>query len=80
MEKRIATLSIFLYKKDSVEKVNNILTDYSDIIISRMGIPYREKNIAVIVVILDGTTDEIGALSGKIGNLNGISVKSAISK
>ncbi|NLK61997.1 MAG: CopG family transcriptional regulator [Fusobacteria bacterium] len=80
MEKRIGTLSIFLYKKDSVEKVNNILSDYSDIIISRMGIPYREKNIAVIVVILDGTTDEIGALSGKIGNLNGISVKSAISK
>lgn len=80
MENRIATLSIFLYKKDSIEKVNQILSEYSNIIVSRMGIPYREKKISVIVLILDGTTDEIGALSGKLGNLSGISVKTAVSK
>lgn len=45
-----------------------------------MGIPYREREVSVIVLILDGDTDVIGALSGKLGNLPGISVKAAISK
>ncbi len=80
MEKRLATLSIFLYTKDSVTKVNNIISEYSEIIVSRMGIPYREREVSVIVLILDGDTDVIGALSGKLGNLPGLSVKTAISK
>lgn len=77
---RIATLSIFIENRDSIEKVNNILSEYSEIIISRMGIPYREKRISVIVLILDGSNEEIGALSGKIGNLNRVSVKTAMKK
>ena len=77
---RIATMSIFIEDKDSIIKVNEILMQYSDIIVSRMGIPYRERRLSVIVLILDGNTDKIGALSGKIGNLKGISVKTAMKK
>ena len=77
---RLATMSIFIEDRESVMKVNEILMEYSDIIISRMGIPYREKEVSVIVVILDGDNDRIGALSGKIGNLKGVSVKTAMKK
>jgi putative iron-only hydrogenase system regulator len=77
---RIATLSIFVEDRDSVKKVNEILTDYAECIISRMGIPYREKRLSVIVLILDCTTEKLGALSGKIGNLRGVTCKSAFKK
>lgn len=77
---RLATMSIFIEDRESVMKVNEIFMEYSDIIISRMGIPYREKEVSVIVVILDGDNDRIGALSGKIGNLKGVSVKTAMKK
>ena len=77
---RIATMSIFIEDKDNIIRVNEILMEYSDIIVSRMGIPYRERRLSVIVLILDGNTDKIGALSGKIGNLKGVSVKTAMKK
>ncbi len=77
---RVATMSIFIDEKESIIKANEILMEYSDIIVSRMGIPYRERGLSVIVLILDGDTDKIGALSGKIGNLKGISVKTAMKK
>lgn len=80
MDKRIGTISIFVSDKENIEKVNTLLSNYGDLIVSRMGVPYREKRVAVIVLIVDGTTDEIGALTGKLGNIKGISVKSAISK
>ncbi len=77
---RIATISIFIESKESIIKINEILMEYSDIIVSRMGIPYREKRLSVIVLILDGSNDKIGALSGKLGNLDGVSVKTAMKK
>ena len=77
---RVATMSIFIEEKESIIKVNEILMEYSDIIVSRMGIPYRERGLSVIVLILDGDNDKIGALSGKVGNLKGISVKTAMKK
>lgn len=77
---RLATLSIFIENKESIMKVNEILGDYSEIIVSRMGIPYRERAISVIVLILDSTNEELGALSGKIGNLKGVSCKAAYKK
>ena len=78
--KRIATLSVFIEDKNSIMKVNEILGDYSHMIISRMGIPYREREISVIVLILDCTNEELGALSGKIGNLQGVTCKTAFKK
>lgn len=77
---RIATMSIFIEDRESIMRANEILMEYSDIIVSRMGIPYRERSLSVIVLILDGNNDKIGALSGKIGNLKGISVKTAMKK
>lgn len=79
MEKRIAVMSIIVEKSDSAQQLNNILHDASDLIIGRMGIPYREKNISVISVVVDAPQNEISSLSGKIGNLDGVTVKTAYS-
>jgi putative iron-only hydrogenase system regulator len=80
MNKRIATMTIFVENRDSIASINKILMEFSDIIISRMGIPHREAGISVIVLILETNNDKIGSLSGKIGNLNGVSVKTATKK
>ena len=80
MEKRIGTISVFINEKHNVDRVNSILTEYSELIISRMGVPYRERHVAVIVIIVDGTNDTIGALAGKLGNILGVSVKTALAK
>jgi putative iron-only hydrogenase system regulator len=80
MENRIAVLGIVLDNPEMSQSVNAILHEYSDVIIGRMGIPYREKNVAVISVAVDTDTDKISALTGKLGKLNGVNVKAAISK
>jgi putative iron-only hydrogenase system regulator len=66
--------------KDNIPKLNSILSEFGENIVGRMGVPYRQKGLFVISLIVDGTTDEIGALSGKIGSLPGINVKSALTK
>ena len=78
--KRIGTISIFIENRESANKVNEILSNYGDIIISRMGIPYREKQLSVIVLIVDATNEKMGALSGLLGNLKDVSVKTAVKK
>lgn len=80
MDKRIGVIGIVIDDMSQVTEVNNLLHQYSEIIIGRMGVPYREKGLSVISLIVDGTTDNIGALSGKLGKLKGLSVKSALSK
>lgn len=72
-------MSIIVENNDSVEKLNSILHQASEFIIGRMGLPYREKDISVISVVIDAPQDIIAALSGKIGNLNGVNVKTAYS-
>ncbi len=79
MDKRIAVISIIVEKSDSTEKLNSILHEASDYIIGRMGIPYREKNVSVISVVIDAPQDVISALSGKIGSLDGVNAKTAYS-
>lgn len=80
MDKRIGVVAIVVENIQNADKVNSILHYFSNIIVGRMGIPYREKGISVISVIVDGTTDEISALTGKLGKIEGISVKSALTK
>ncbi|MDD2391015.1 MAG: iron-only hydrogenase system regulator [Desulfobacterales bacterium] len=63
-------------RKSTAGRVNEILSDYGHIIIGRMGIPYKEKNISVVSLIIEATTDELGALTGKLGNLFDVQVKS----
>ena len=79
METRVAVMSIIVEKNDMVEKLNSILHDYGEFIIGRMGIPYKEKKVNIISIAIDAPQDTISALSGKIGKLNGVSVKTAFS-
>jgi len=77
MDKRIGVIGIIIKnRKSTAGRVNEILSDYGHIIIGRMGIPYKEKNISVVSLIIEATTDELGALTGKLGNLFDVQVKS----
>jgi putative iron-only hydrogenase system regulator len=78
--KRIGVVGIVIEDTGSVSKVNEILHNHGHIIVGRMGIPYKTKNINVISIIVDGTTDDIGSLTGKLGTVSGITVKSALTK
>ncbi|HKL99299.1 MAG TPA: TM1266 family iron-only hydrogenase system putative regulator [Mobilitalea sp.] len=80
MDTRIVIIGIIINDIDKVEKVNAILHDYRDYIIGRMGIPYREKSVSVISVVLDAPNDTISALSGKLGMIPNISTKTIYSK
>ncbi len=80
METRVAVMSIIVEKTDAVEALNAVLHQFGEHIIGRMGIPYREKNINIISIALDAPQDVISALSGKIGNIDGVCVKTAFSK
>ena len=79
METRIAVMGIIVEDVDSVEGLNALLHDYGPYIIGRMGIPYREKGVNIVSIAIDAPQDTIAALSGKIGALPGISVKTAYS-
>ena len=79
METKVAVIAIVVKNRNSAERLNEILHDYGDYIIGRMGIPYREKNINIISVVVDAPHDIISALSGKIGNLVDVSAKTTYS-
>ena len=78
MPKRIGTIAILVEDRGQVRKINELLTDYGDVIIGRVGVPYREKGCSIISVIVEGTTDDVGALSGKLGMLRGVRTKSLL--
>lgn len=67
--KNIAIMAIIVENRDSVEKINKILHEYREFIIGRMGLPYNEKNISIISIILDAPKDKIDELSAKIGEI-----------
>ena len=77
MDTRVALISVIIKDTQVAETFNGILHQYSDYIIGRMGIPYREKGIQIISVAIDAPCDVINALSGKIGRLEGVTSKVA---
>ena len=79
METRVAVMSIIVENTESVEPINSLLHEYGQYIIGRMGIPYRQRGISIISIALDAPDNTISALAGKIGNLPGVSVKTAYS-
>lgn len=79
-EKRLGVIGIVIEDRQVVSQVNHILHEHAAMIIGRMGLPYRERNVAVISLIVDGTTDELGALTGKLGGIPHVTVKSALTK
>ena len=80
MESRIAVISIIVENSDSVECLNRILHEFGIYIIGRMGLPHREKKLSIISVVVDAPNDVISALSGKLGMIKGITVKTIYSK
>lgn len=80
METRIALIGILVEEATMVTEVNALLHQYSDYIIGRMGIPYREKNLSLISVAIDAPSDIISTLAGKLGMLQGIRAKTLYSK
>lgn len=77
MENRIAILAVIVENPDAIEQLNQLLHEYRDGIIGRMGLPYRQRGINLISVAMDAPQTNISALSGKIGRLSGVTVKTA---
>ena len=79
MQTRVAVMAIIVEKRGAVEQLNAVLHEYGEHIIGRMGIPYRKKGINIVSIALDAPQDTISALAGKLGNIEGLSVKTAYS-
>ena len=77
---RIGIVGIVLEETENVHLVNDILHQYGELIVGRMGIPYRHREVSVISLIVDGTTDELSAMTGKLGKISGVTIKSALTK
>ena len=80
MENRVALIGVVVENLDSVAELNALLHDYADFIIGRMGIPYKKRGVSVISIAIDAPNDTISTLSGKIGNLPGVSSKTVYAK
>ncbi|MFH0880388.1 MAG: TM1266 family iron-only hydrogenase system putative regulator [Lentisphaerota bacterium] len=81
MDKRLGFVGIMIEDRlKAARLVNEILSDFGELIVGRMGLPYGARHCNIITLIVDATTDELGVLTGKLGALEGVSVKSALSK
>ena len=80
MERRTGFVGIILENRNGVEEVNRVLSEHAEMILARMGLSRREKGIAVITLVVEATTDELGALTGSLGKIPGVSVKSGLAK
>ena len=78
MEKRLGAAIVLIDAHADVRRVNSLISDHSDLIIGRQGIPMRDRGLNIISLVLEGNTDEIGALTGKLGRLDGVKVKSLL--
>lgn len=79
-ETRIALIGIIIEEEKGITPTNQLLHEYRDFIVGRMGIPYREKDINIISIVLDAPENAISTLSGKLGMIDGISIKSMFAK
>lgn len=80
MENRIALVGIVVEDSSATERLNAVLHDFSSVIVGRMGVPYRERGISIISIILDAPNSVISSMTGKLGMLPGVSVKTMYSK
>lgn len=80
MEKRIGFIGIILEQRSQAEAVNHLLSEYAEIIQARMGLPRLERGTAVITLVVEATTDQVGALTGKLGRIEGVVVKSGLAR
>ncbi len=81
MKRRIGFIGIIIDNRERcIDSVNHLLSEYGDIIVGRMGLPYSKRGVNIITLIVDGSTDDIGAFTGKLGMIEGVNVKSGMSK
>lgn len=80
MKKRVAMLAIVVEDNERTEELNHVLHEYSEYIIGRLGLPYRDRSISLISIAIDGPADAISALSGKLGQIPGVSAKAVYAK
>ena len=80
MEKKIGTITILIRAREAASAVNGLLSEYSNIILCRQGLPYREREVAVISLIVEGSVDSINALTGKLGRVEGVECKAVVTK
>ena len=81
MEKRLGFVGIIIADRQrSAPAVNRILSEHGDLILARVGLPHRERHVSVITLVIEATTDELGRLTGKLGLVESVSVKSALAK
>ena len=79
-ENRLAIISIIVENREQSGKINALLSEYGDYIIGRMGIPYKEKSVSVMCVVIDAPAEILNTLTGKIGMLSGVTAKTLMSK
>ncbi|MCI5944492.1 MAG: iron-only hydrogenase system regulator [Eubacterium sp.] len=80
METRIAVLSIIVEDKEQTAQLNDMIHEYSEYVVGRMGIPYREKGISIISLVMDAPQNVISTLSGRIGRLRGVTSRATYAK
>jgi len=77
-DSRVGVVGILVEQRDSAQQINKVLSEHQNIVVGRVGVPYRERGVSVISLIIDGSTDEIGAMTGKLGRIRGVKVKTAL--
>ena len=77
-EKRVANISIVVKDKNSAQLVNEILSKHGDVIHGRLGIPYPERGVSIIIILVDADNSRIGAISGSLGNIPGVTLRSTM--
>ena len=80
MEKRIGTIPVLILDRSRSAEINQLISDFSDIILCRQGLPFHERPVAVISLIVEGTPDRINALTGRLGRLAGVDSKAVLTK
>ena len=78
MEERLGFVGIVIEDRERADEVNRVLSRYGSMIRGRIGVPDKETGLAVIGIIVEGTNDQVGAMTGRLGNLSGVTVKSAM--
>lgn len=81
MDQRLGVIGIVVENREDIcAPLNEIISSYGHLVVGRMGVPYRDRGVSLMALLVDGTTDELGALSGKLGALPGVNVKVSLNK
>ena len=80
MEKKLGIIGIVVEDLTKADEVNAVIHEYNELIVARMGIPYKDRGVSVISLLIDGDTDAMNALTGQIGRIENVTAKSMIQK